>query len=608
LALFLVILPFHLVVKRLLPGPVGTYWKEALLGFLVLLWILRCLRDRRILLSNSPLDWVVALYLGLLLLRFVLDRSGWTGAWGLYVSVMYLPLFWLVPAVLRIAPGRARLLVALLVAVGSLIALGGLAEFLLDVALWPSDEMTQRQGFPDVYIYGTHLRRVYFTLDSPTALANFLAMLLPLALSLLSLAGRKWTRIAAGTAVALMAACIVVTFSRGIWVATVLSLLLLGGLSGFLQRNRRVFRTALAVLAVIGLTWGLVSILRSGQSAAGGARAVELSTLAYNELQEGGTVQELLDGSPFQGENEAQVWTLVDPVSGEEDTRRVLYMHPPPPGAGELAYRVTVPESGALAFSIAMAPDVWAADDGDGVGFQIAVADLEAPEEDQPTFVRYINPKQNPSDRRWRNFVLDLSSWAGRTVDISFAVSSGPAGDWGFDWAGWAEPRLVTVEPDTFAPAEADNIVLRHTQSILDWTRDETNRDRLAAWSRSLSAWRQAPLWGSGLGSTGVASLRTASEEGFVTESQVLKALVELGVPGLLVLGLLWYQIARFGYRSYRDEEDPIRRLLMLGIFTSLLIAFIEGLVYQNLETKQVNAYFWTVVGITAYLGGQHDG
>jgi len=100
LALFLLILPFHLVVKKLFPGPAGTYWKEILLGLLVALWAVQCLRRRRLLLSSTPLDLAVLAYLGLLLLRFILDRSGLVGpstelrtsAWGLYVSVMYLSL------------------------------------------------------------------------------------------------------------------------------------------------------------------------------------------------------------------------------------------------------------------------------------------------------------------------------------------------------------------------------------------------------------------------------------------------------------------------------------------------------------------------------------
>jgi hypothetical protein len=35
------------------------------------------------------------------------------------------------------------------------------------------------------------------------------------------------------------------------------------------------------------------------------------------------------------------------------------------------------------------------------------------------------------------------------------------------------------------------------------------------------------------------------------------------------------------------------------------LVVFIEGWVYQNLEVKQVNAYFWTIVGVLAALAVQ---
>lgn len=608
LAIFLTVLPFHLVVKKLLPGPAGTYWKEILLGLLILLWTIRCLRDRRLLLSDTPLDWVVLIYLGLLLLRFVFDRSGWTGAWGLYVSVMYLPLFWLVPTALRRRPDWVKVLVTLLVGVGGLVALGGLVEFLLDVPLWPSAETLQRQGFPDVFIYGTHVRRVYFTFDSPTTLANTLSLLLPLALVLLLLGRRTWVRLAAGLAASLMAACIVVTFSRGIWVATVLSLLGMGLLSGFVQRNRGVLIAAAGVLLLIGLAWGLVAVLQPDQTESASQSVIEFSSSAFEAAPVTGVEQELLGAEPVLGDVEAQTWTLFDPIAGRNDTRRVLFMHPPSSGKGEVIYRAVVPKSGAVRFAIALSPDVWTPEKGDGVSFQIHVADPDAPQDDGFVLVRYINPKHNPSDRRWRNFLVDLSPWAGRMVNLSLIVESGPTNDFAFDWAGWAEPQVVSVEPGTFSSAEAENAILRHTSSILDWTQDETNRDRLAAWSQALSTWRGVPLWGSGLGSTGAAALRTDPENAFVTESQVLKALAELGLPGILVLGCLWFQIARVGYRAYREADDPRRRLLLLGILASLLVVFIEGWVYQNLEVKQVNAYFWTLVGALAFLTGKQNG
>ena len=615
LALFLLVLPFHLVVKRVIPGPVGTYWKEMLLGLLVALWAVRCLLERRFPLSGTPLDLAVLAYLGLMVLRFLLDRSGWVGAWGLYVSAMYLPLFWLVPAALRHRPSWVTVLVALLVGIGAVAALGGLAEFMLDRPLWPSNEMVQRQGFADVFIYGTRVRRVYFTFDSPTTLANTLALLFPLALILtlpssLSLVegGRRTVmRLAAGLTAVVVAACIVVTFSRGIWVATVFSLLAMGLVTSYVQRNWRILLGAAGVVALIGLAWGLAAALRTSQTDQAYRGILELSAAAYEAAQATGVNQELLREEPTDGAATGQTWTLLDPITGEDDTRAVLYEHPTESGKEEIIYRVTVPEAGALRFAIALSPEVWSPERGDGASFQIHVAEPDIDQKGQFVFVRYINPKHNPSDRRWRNFLVDLSPWAGRAVNLGLITESGPAGDWAFDWAGWAELQIVRVAPDTFVSAKMENAVVRHTGSILDWSRDETNRDRLAAWSLALSAWREAPLWGSGLGSTGVAALRTDPERAFVTESQVLKALVELGLPGLLTLAYLWFQIARVGYRAYRGTDDPDRRVLLIGILTSLLVVFVEGWVYQNLEVKQVNAYFWTLVGTLVFLTGNQD-
>jgi hypothetical protein len=45
--------------------------------------------------------------------------------------------------------------------------------------------------------------------------------------------------------------------------------------------------------------------------------------------------------------------------------------------------------------------------------------------------------------------------------------------------------------------------------------------------------------------------------------------------------------------------------MLLLGVLTSLLVVFIEGWVYQNLEVQQVNAYFWTMIAVLAFLYGE---
>lgn len=604
LLLFLLLLPFHLVIKKLVPGPLGTYWKEGLLGILIVLWAVRSLRARRLLLTQTHLDWAVLVYLGLLLVRFALDGFGWVGAWGLYISVLYLPLFWIVPAVLRGHRDWLLGLVAALVGVGALVALGGLLEFALNVPLWPSAETIQRQGFPDVYIYGTHIRRVYFTFDSPTTLANTLALLLPLALMLVLIARRRWVQLLAGLAAALMAACTVLTFSRGIWVATLAALVLMALVSGFLRRRWKTLLVAGGAVALIALAWGGAMIAWRGWGRPTFAGVVELSPAAYRAAPVTEVSQDLLQAQPAVGQAETQTWSLLDPITSRDDVRDVLYEHPPQSGKDEIIYVVTVPENGALYFAIALMPETWSPDKGDGASFQLHVTPAGGGA-GQFVFVRYINPKLNPSDRRWRNFLVDLSDWAGQTVNLSLITEAGPAGDWNFDWAGWADLDLVRVAPGYFDSAETENAIVQHTTSVLDWARDETNRDRLAAWSQAVNAWRAAPLWGTGLGTTGAAALRTRPERAFVTESQVLKALVELGPLGLLALALLWFQIARLGYRTYRSSKDPLVQALLLGILTSLLVIFVEGLVYQNLEVKQVNAYFWTLAGIVALLSAR---
>ena len=622
LALFLLVLPFHLVLKRLIPGPIGTYWKEILLGILIILWLLRCLIARRFLFSGTPIDWAVLVFLAFIILRFILDSSGLIAAWGFYISVMYLPVFWLVPTALHLHSTKppkdtgdlndeqnqpnyekwiTRLIIVMVVA-GTLIAIGGIIEFLLDYPLWPSDEVVQRQGFSDVYIYNTLIRRVYFTLDSPTALANTLAMLLPLALVLPFLANRTWQRVLAGIAAALMAACIILTFSRGIWVAVVLALIAMGIMSGLMKKNWKAVLFISSSIIVIGLVWVLVLFARSDDEGSGYQGLIELSSTEYLGLPLEGISQSLLLVAPEFGESITQTWSLFDPISGQEDFRAVLFEHPPENGKAEVIYRFDVPESSVLRFAIAMSPEVWTPEMGDGASFQIFISESQSVENGEFVFVRYINPKLNPSDRRWRNYVIDLSPWAGKSVDLRLITESGPDGDWSYDWAGWADLQIVTISPGYLGPAQSENAVVRHTMSIFDWVRDETNRDRISAWLMSLEAWRLAPLWGNGLGSTGAAALRTNPETAIVTESQFLKGLVELGIPGFLLLAFLWFQIAMTSFLAYQRTDDPKYKILLLGVIISLLIVFIEGLVYQNLEVKQVNAYFWTTVGILAVL------
>jgi hypothetical protein len=130
---------------------------------------------------------------------------------------------------------------------------------------------------------------------------------------------------------------------------------------------------------------------------------------------------------------EARAWTI------GEVPKRVLYQHPALSGASRLAYTVDVGKGSVLAFDVAMAPESWE-QPGDGVAFAVYV---ESEAGARQLFSTYVDPKQDEAARRWHPHDVDLSDYAGNTVTLIFETGSGPANDFGFDWAGWGAPRLL---------------------------------------------------------------------------------------------------------------------------------------------------------------------
>jgi hypothetical protein len=129
----------------------------------------------------------------------------------------------------------------------------------------------------------------------------------------------------------------------------------------------------------------------------------------------------------------AEVWTIDDVA------RWVLYHHPAFSGASRLAYNVWIGQGYVLAFDVAMAPASWD-QPGDGVTFAVYVASDHGTRQ---VFSTYIDPKQNEADRRWHPHTVDLSAYAGQTVEIIFETGTGPADDTRYDWAGWGAPSLL---------------------------------------------------------------------------------------------------------------------------------------------------------------------
>ena len=145
------------------------------------------------------------------------------------------------------------------------------------------------------------------------------------------------------------------------------------------------------------------------------------------------TVMDLVDQFPSsrRGQNPDQYEVIDATING--DTRRAIFFK----NAGRVGFELTVPEDAWLELSVGML-DKANTIPGDGVGFWIYVVPLgpdgqPAVEPDGRTrseelLSLAVNPFGNPGDRSWHDLTLDLSSHAGKRVEVRFVTRHSPPG------------------------------------------------------------------------------------------------------------------------------------------------------------------------------------
>jgi hypothetical protein len=131
-----------------------------------------------------------------------------------------------------------------------------------------------------------------------------------------------------------------------------------------------------------------------------------------------------------------EVFSFVDATIAGETKRAIATKD-----SSRIAWRVTVPENAWISLSAGLTEDAWTIE-GDGVLFRVSVHDDEL-------LNVVINPYADPSARKWQDFMLDLSEYAGETVGIYLKTNASPPVPPGQnnkngDFAVWGNPRIVT--------------------------------------------------------------------------------------------------------------------------------------------------------------------
>lgn len=115
-------------------------------------------------------------------------------------------------------------------------------------------------------------------------------------------------------------------------------------------------------------------------------------------------------------------------------------------------------------------------------------------------------------------------------------------------------------------------------------------------WPRALRGFYRNPLLGSGYAALGTLF---ATQYGFATDNDYLRALGETGLLGLLSFMLIFVCYFRVAIRFVRDKAFPIaERTLVIGCLAAMLGFFANAVFIDVFEASKLAVMFWLFIGI----------
>ncbi len=228
-------------------GSLATIWDELLIIYCIGIWFFRWLVDRRDFSFNwSPVDFPLFLFFFVAIVLFIIASFDSLGFDGLRANIEYLTFFFIVIKLLRSENG-AKNLVKILIFTGIFMSIVGIYQFIAKVetpAYW-TDKVETTSG-----------PRVFSIVGSPNVLGCLLAMLIPLAVSLIFSERHVLQKLLYTCATGLMGICIIFTGSRSSWIALGLALIIYAFLS-------KKYKLIIGLVIIAALTYSFVPTVQS---------------------------------------------------------------------------------------------------------------------------------------------------------------------------------------------------------------------------------------------------------------------------------------------------------------------------------------------------------
>lgn len=203
-------------------GSLASTWDELLIIFCVGVWFYRWLVDRKDFnFAWSPVDFSLIVFFVVCIALYVIASFDQVGFDGLRAVIEYMFFFFIVIKLLR-SEAAARNLIKIMILTGVLMSVHGIYQYFAKVptpSYW-TDKAEVTSGI-----------RAFSIVGSPNVLGCLLAMLIPLAVSLIFSEKNAFQKLIYMAASGLMGICLLFTGSRSSWVAVGLALIIYSILS-----------------------------------------------------------------------------------------------------------------------------------------------------------------------------------------------------------------------------------------------------------------------------------------------------------------------------------------------------------------------------------------
>jgi len=143
------------------------------------------------------------------------------------------------------------------------------------------------------------------------------------------------------------------------------------------------------------------------------------------------------DKAKIKEGGDGYVQIMLTRVRGKD--RMSILIHPP----SRVSWKVEIKPHTKLIFGASFSPDVW---DKPGEGCWYLVKVKTRLGKEKVVFSHYLDPKHNPDERKWNDFMVDLGQFAGKKVELILETKTERSNDWCV--AFWSRPYLTEGEEE----------------------------------------------------------------------------------------------------------------------------------------------------------------